>query len=108
MGSFELPDADSLDDFVVNPLLKLRGMDIFLTDGDPESSVADHPWLIENGLRDVPTFITNIISQWGNILIYFEMPAWVTDWKTIQEEKEDTDEVKALKVYAHLIFLEVV
>lgn len=57
IGSFGLAIADSLDEFVVKPMFQLRGMDVFLTD-DPESSVASHPWLVDQGLRDVPTFVS--------------------------------------------------
>ena len=98
IGSFELASADSLNDFVVKPLFQLRGMDIFVTSDAPETSVADHPFLVQHGLRDVPTFIVNAITQWGNILIYFELPKWVQDWDSILEDDDDPDEVKALKV----------
>jgi hypothetical protein len=65
--------ADSLDDFVIEPILKLRGMDAFLAD-DLECHVASHPWLVSQGLRDVPVFVVNVSTQWGHILVYFEMP----------------------------------
>lgn len=98
IGSFELSTADSLDDFVVAPVFTLRGMDVFLTDLDPESDAANHPFLIKHGLRNVPSFIVNILTQWGNIFIYFEMPTWIKDWNELSETEDDTDAVKALKV----------
>jgi hypothetical protein len=66
---------------------------------DLESHVASHPWLISEGLRDVPTFVVNVITQWGHILVYFEMPVWVQDWNIIVEEECDLDDVKAFKRY---------
>jgi hypothetical protein len=97
LGSFDLSStvADSLEGFVVEPIFQLRGMDVFLTD-DPEPQASTHPWLIEQGLRSVPTFIVNVLTQWGNILIYFEMPTWVHGFQHA-EEVSDPDHVKALK-----------
>jgi hypothetical protein len=98
LGAFDLSKAtaDTLDDFVIDPILKLRGMDVFLTD-QLESQVASHPWLISQGLRDVPTLVVNTLTQWGHILVYFEMPEWVQDWNSIVEDECDPDDVKALK-----------
>jgi hypothetical protein len=98
LGAFDLSKAtaDTLDDFVIEPILKLRGMDVFLTD-QLESQVASHPWLISQGLRDVPTLVVNTLTQWGHILVYFEMPEWVQDWNSIDEDECDPDDVKALK-----------
>jgi len=53
---------------------------------------------LRNGLRDTPSFVVNIMSQWANILIYFQMPSWIKDWNNIVEEEGDPDDVKALKV----------
>ncbi len=39
-----------------------------------------------------------MMTQYANILIYFEMPSWVKDWDNIVEEEDDPDDVKALKV----------
>lgn len=39
-----------------------------------------------------------MMSQWANILIYFEMPSWIKDWDSVVEEEDDLDDVKALKV----------
>jgi hypothetical protein len=98
MGAFGSATADTLDEvLVVEPLLNLRGMDVFLTD-DPEPECSNHPFLLEQGLRDYPTFTLNILSQWGNILIYFTLPNWVCNFEDIQEEDNDPDDVKALKV----------
>jgi hypothetical protein len=98
LGAFDLSKAtaDTLDDFVIEPILKLRGMDVFLTE-QLESQVASHPWLISQGLRDVPTLVVNTLTQWGHILVYFEMPEWVEDWNSIVEDESDPDDVKALK-----------
>jgi hypothetical protein len=38
-----------------------------------------------------------MMTQWANILIYFEMPDWVKDWDNIVEQEDDSDDVKALK-----------
>jgi hypothetical protein len=98
LGAFDISKAtaDTLDDFVIEPILKLRGMDVFLTE-QLESQVASHPWLISQGLRDVPTLVVNTLTQWGHILVYFEMPEWVQDWNSIVEDESDPDDVKALK-----------
>jgi hypothetical protein len=100
MGAFALPDADSLRQDVVEPLFRLRGMDIFMTEeleGGAEDNMSMHPFLVENGLRDTPSFVVNMMSQYANILIYFEMPSWLKDWDNIVEEEDDPDDVKALK-----------
>jgi hypothetical protein len=99
MGQFELPDADTLDDFVVVPLLKLRGMDIFMTD-EPETEIITHPWLIEQGLRSVPTLVVNLLTPWANVLIYLEMPSWVTRLSDLEVNADDEQDVKAFKVNA--------
>jgi hypothetical protein len=97
MGQFELPDADTLNEFVILPLLKLRGMDVFMTD-DPETEVVTHPWLVEQGLRSVPSMVVNLLTPWANILIYLEMPSWVTRLSDFEIHDDDEDDVKALKV----------
>lgn len=90
------PNVGSLEGVVIEPLFQLRGVDVFLSD-DPEPEPSTHPWLVQQGLRDRPTFTLNILTQWGNILIYFEMPAWVRNFHT-PEDENDADDVKALKV----------
>jgi hypothetical protein len=41
----------------------------------------------------------NIWTQWGSLLIYFEMPSWVKDFDaSLVEEETDAEDVKALKV----------
>jgi hypothetical protein len=99
LGSFDLTGtkADTLEGYVVAPLFQLRGMDIFLSEDIPEMEASTHPYLLENGLRSVPTFIVNVLTQWGNIFIYFEMSKWVHGFEMIVHES-DPDEVKALKV----------
>jgi hypothetical protein len=98
LGAFDPSHAtaDSLDDYVIEPILKLRGMDVFQAD-QLESHVASHPWLISQGMRNVPTLVVNTLTQWGHILVYFEMPEWVQDWNNIVEDECDPDDVKALK-----------
>lgn len=88
--------ASTFDEDVIDPLFNLRGMDVFLTD-EPEDDAATHPWLLKSGLRDVPTFIINLVTRWGNILLYYEMSEWVNDWD-IKEEENDADDIKTLKV----------
>ncbi len=52
-----------------------------------------------NGLRDFPTFMINILTVYGNIIVYFKLPDWVNDWEDSLVEKEgDPLDVKALKV----------
>ncbi len=52
-----------------------------------------------NGLREVPTVLVNMMTQWGCFLIYFEMPVWVKDFTTsLVQNEDDPDDVKALKV----------
>ena len=89
--------ATSLEDVVVEPLCRLRGLDVFLTDA-PEKVLGNHSFLIKHGLRDRPTFLINVLTQWGNIMMYFELPAWVKDWDAFVEEKDDPDNVIATKV----------
>ena len=98
LGAFNLSrtTGHSLDDVVIEPILKLRGMDVFLTD-NLENSVGTHPWLISHGLRSVPTLIINVMTLWGHILVYFEFPAWFEDWNSIVEEDSDADDAKAVK-----------
>ena len=52
-----------------------------------------------HGLRKVPTLMLNLMTQWGSILIYYEMPSWVKDLTTsLAEQPDDSDNDKALKV----------
>lgn len=126
IGSFDLPDASSLKEDVIDPLFRLRGMDIFLTEHmeeGAEDNMSEHPFLIKqvnnccnrhgcfvvynhltrlafahrSGLRDSPSFVVNMMTQWANILLYFEMPEFVEEWDNIVEQDDDPDDVKALK-----------
>jgi hypothetical protein len=101
LGSFDIvsSSADSLVGFVVDPLFKLRGMDVFLSDC-PEHEIATHPWFIQQGLRDSPSFTVNILTQWGNIFIYFAVPVEIFD---APENETDPDDVKAAKVGSMLL-----
>lgn len=99
LGSFDDPErmvARSLGEKAIEPLFRLRGMDVFLTE-DAEYDLANHPFLIENGLRDRPTFIINALTPWGNICMYFEMPSWITSWDHFEEKEDDPEDVIALK-----------
>jgi hypothetical protein len=108
IGNYNLADADSfgdLDDYIIDPFFKLKGMDVFLCEADggvPETKVADHSWFVQHGLRDAPIFLVNISTQWGNILLYFSLPEWLKDWDCLEENDHDSKEMKALKV-RHLI-----
>lgn len=51
-----------------------------------------------NGLRDVPTFMINMVAQWGNLVLYYEMPSWFESWDALDENDSDPVDVKALKV----------
>lgn len=105
MGNANLKNtkAESLEsdeqfmDKVLDVMCELRGMDLFLTD-DPEEEIWREPLLIQSGLRDVPTFIANMMFPFGNMTAYFKLPDWFDDWDNIPEEKEDDPpDVKALK-----------
>jgi hypothetical protein len=50
MGTYQLPDADSLKQDVIEPLFVLRGMDVFMTqglEGGAEDNMSRHPFLIQ-------------------------------------------------------------
>lgn len=99
IGTFDISQQDMsvLERDVIDPSFKLRGMDIFLTD-DAEADMASHPFLIKQGLRNRPTFVVNIMVQWANILMYFELPEWFTDFENVVENDDDSNDVKAIKV----------
>ena len=81
----------------VDPLFKLRGMDVFRADGIPEERVWRQPILEQNGLRDVPTFIVNLMLPGANLVVYFQMPSWIKKFEDIVEEDDDTEDTKAFK-----------
>lgn len=99
IGTFDIAkcEAVTLEDEVIDPSCTLRGMDVFLNDA-PETSMATHPFLIKEGLRDTPTLVANIMVQWANILIYFELPEWFTDFDSLEEKDDDANDVRAMKV----------
>ena len=103
IGAFDISryDASTLENDVVAPCMTLRGMDIFLTD-DPEDNLSSHPFLLKQGLRKKPTVLVNIIVQWANILVYFQLPDWFTDFDDIFEADDDANDVRAMKVSAFL------
>ncbi len=81
----------------VDPLFKLRGMDVFRADGIPEERIWRQPILEENGLRDVPTFIVNLMLPGANLVVYFQMPSWIKKFEDIVEEDGDAEDTKAFK-----------
>lgn len=92
-------DVSALESNVVAPCLNLRGIDVYVTE-DPEDNLSSHPFLLKHGLRSKPTLFINIIAQFANILVYFELPEWFTDFDDIVEADDDTNEVRAIKVSA--------
>ncbi|CAB9504181.1 Protein of unknown function (DUF1336) [Seminavis robusta] len=89
--------AKSLEQDYVETLCPLRGIDIFQTEC-PDSDLATHPFLIEHGLRERPTFILNLVTQWGNVTMYYEFPDWLQDWDNVPPETEnDREDTIALK-----------
>ena len=103
MGVVKNPDKNvrSFDDmakeWVTHPILGVRGMDIFLSE-DPPEDVGNNAWLVQQGLRTVPTLLLNGMTQWGNVLVYFQLPEWVTDFdEALQIHPDDPDTVRALK-----------
>jgi len=81
-------------DFEIDPLCRLRGMDVFQTDC-PEEEVYRHRLL--TGMRKVPTLVINIMVPWANILVYFQLPDWVKRFDDIEESSKDSEDTKALK-----------
>ena len=81
----------------VDPLFKLRGMDVFRADGIPEERVWRQPILEQNGLRDVPTFIVNLMLPGTNLVVYFQMPSWIKKFEDVVEEDDDAEDTKAFK-----------
>jgi hypothetical protein len=125
--SIRKAQAVSLLEDVPTPLCCIRGLDLFQTE-DPDPDMISHPFLIEyvhalavdiplflceitasshsvsclrtirNGLRDYPTFMINIMTAYGNICVYFKLPAWIKDWeKSLVENDGDPSDVVALK-----------
>ena len=80
----------------VDPLFKLRGMDVFRAD-IPEERICRQPILEENGLRDVPTFVVNLMLPGANLVVYFQMPSWIKKFEDIVEEEDDAEDTKAFK-----------
>lgn len=99
IGAFDISkcDAFTLESVVIDPCMTLRGMDIFLTD-DPEDDLSSHPFLLEQGLRKTPSMLVNIMVQWANIVVYFQLPEWFTDFDSIVENDDDPPDVIACKV----------
>ena len=53
-----------------------------------------------NGLRSFPTFFINILTMYGNILVYFKLPDWVTDFENslIENDDDPSDVCQRVKV----------
>ena len=82
----------------IDPIFRLRGMDIFRTVGLPEERIFRQPILEKGGLRDVPTFVINAMLPLCNLVIYFEMPEWVKCFDDVPVETgDDPPDMKALK-----------
>ena len=101
ISTFDISKCDvaALESDVVAPCLNLRGIDVFLTD-DPQDNLSSHPFLLKHGLRSKPALFINIIAQFANILVYFELPGWFTDFDDIVEADDDANDVRAMKVSA--------
>jgi hypothetical protein len=98
IGTFDISQypASSLEEDVVDPCFHLRGLDCFLTDA-AENDMVSHPFLLKQGLRETPTFMVNAVLHWANVLVYFELPDWFTDFDEIVENNDDPNDVKAVK-----------
>jgi len=89
-------DESALEAEVVEPMFRLGGVDCFRNE-NPEERMADHSFLISNGLRSKPMLLVNLMLPWANILVYFELPGWFTDFDNLAEKDEDAEDVKAVK-----------
>jgi hypothetical protein len=90
-------DASVLEKIVIDPSLILRGVDVFATD-DPQHNLSSNPSILNEGLREKPSLLINILVPWANIVVYFELPKWFKSFKEILENEDDTMEDKAIKV----------
>eukprot|EP00546_Thalassionema_frauenfeldii_P003357 CAMPEP_0178935054 /NCGR_PEP_ID=MMETSP0786-20121207/24280_1 /TAXON_ID=186022 /ORGANISM="Thalassionema frauenfeldii, Strain CCMP 1798" /LENGTH=681 /DNA_ID=CAMNT_0020613055 /DNA_START=296 /DNA_END=2340 /DNA_ORIENTATION=+ len=72
----------------IKPVLWLRGLDCFL--GPPQDDLSNHDFLIARGLRNVPTFLVNVQLCFGNILLYFGLPDWFTDFDDLKKTSQTT------------------
>lgn len=70
-GSKYLTDRKKIEskDF----LLRLRGVELFLTDACPEN-VARNPGVMNGELREIPTLVINFRLPWGVFIVYLEIP----------------------------------
>lgn len=58
-------------------------------------------FFFRNGLRNCATCLVNVTAAWGNIVVYFELPPWLTDLDNVVESDDDPDDVKALKRFVN-------
>lgn len=72
----------------IKPVFWLRGLDCFL--GPPQDDLSNHDFLIARGLRNVPTFLVNVQLCFGNILLYFGLPSWFTDFDDLEKTSKTT------------------
>jgi len=87
-------------DTIIEPMFHLRGIDVFLTDGNPEEKIWELPALKKCGLRSVPTFVINCLLPWSNFVVYFEMPEWFKDiGESLEVKDDDTADIKSLKLF---------
>mmetsp|Transcript_14237 Transcript_14237/g.41775 ORF Transcript_14237/g.41775 Transcript_14237/m.41775 type:complete len:729 (-) Transcript_14237:38-2224(-) len=100
VGAVRMRNKSQVDtlagEFVVDPLCRLRGMDIFQTDC-PSEKLYEYRMLTRMGMRKVPTLLVNIMAPWANILVYFQLPGWVKRFQDIKELEEDAEDTKAFK-----------
>jgi len=64
----------------------LRGLDCFL--GPPQDDICNHDFLIAQGLRNMPTFVINVQLCFANILVYFALPEWFTDFDDLRKRSK--------------------
>jgi hypothetical protein len=100
-GKFQVKveDVVTLED-VIAPAMKLRGLDIFVADresNEGQTNMGEHPHLIEQGLRDTGTLLLNLITGHCNIVLYLQLPSYVTQLHDLKEQDDDDEEVKAIK-----------
>eukprot|EP00549_Striatella_unipunctata_P019152 CAMPEP_0118708048 /NCGR_PEP_ID=MMETSP0800-20121206/21621_1 /TAXON_ID=210618 ORGANISM="Striatella unipunctata, Strain CCMP2910" /NCGR_SAMPLE_ID=MMETSP0800 /ASSEMBLY_ACC=CAM_ASM_000638 /LENGTH=655 /DNA_ID=CAMNT_0006611099 /DNA_START=225 /DNA_END=2195 /DNA_ORIENTATION=- len=89
--------ATSLVSEVADPLLNLRGIDVFVTDCPEENIVEYLPVLTRCGLRDNPSCVVNVMTPFANIVLYFTLPEWLTSFSNLKEDPLDAHDIKAMK-----------
>jgi len=88
--------SKSPDGQKVKPICTWLGNDYLLTDS-PEDPIYRNKYLNRVGIRDTPLFVFNAVMPWANIVLYFQMPAWVKTFDQIEVDESDTEEIKCYK-----------